>query len=235
MAGGSFTFKQFTIEQDMCAMKVGTDGCLIGAWADFAGCQRVLDVGCGSGLIAIMAAQRSDAHITGVEIDADAARQARSNADNSPWGARIEIVNSDFLSYITRERFDAIVSNPPFFKNSLKCPEERRNAARHDTTLPCASMLRHAASLLVEGGTLSVVIPSDMLAEWCDEALFKGLSPRRIARVHTLPHKQAKRVLLELVKGAHPVPDVTDLILEDRPGEYSKEAKLLMQDFYLKI
>ena len=230
-----FKFKQFTIKQERCAMKVGTDGCLLGAWADIAGSKHILDIGCGSGLIAIMAAQRSGARITAVEIDKEAAAQARENADASPWKERIEIVNADILGYRSSQPFDAIVSNPPFFIGSLKCPDAARTTARHDSTLPCGALMQCAKELLADGGTLSVVIPADICGLWCDEALFKGLSARRILRVRTLPHKQPKRVLVEFIKGVHTQPEIKDFVLEDSPGQYSSEAKELLRDFYIKI
>lgn len=230
-----FQFKQFTIRQERCAMKVGTDGCLLGSWADVSQCSRILDIGTGSGLIAIMCAQRSDATIVGIEIDSEAAAQAAENVALSPWSNRIEIINCDALTYNCTELFDAIVSNPPFFSSSLKCPDKARTCARHDDTLSCPSLLGKASELLRPGGTLSVVLPHDVLDTWCDEALFKGLSARRITRVHTLPHKAAKRVLIEFVKGAHPLPAVDDFILESTPGCYSPEACELLRDFYLKI
>ena len=230
-----FRFKQFTIKQERCAMKVGTDGCLLGAWADISDCNRILDIGCGSGLITIMSAQRSAANIIGVEIDSDAAAQARENADASPWGERIDIINTDILEYKNTQPFDAIVSNPPFFVNSLKCPDSARSTARHDSSLPCSALMQCARELLCDGGTLSVVIPADICGLWCTEALFKGLSARRMTYVRTLPHKQPKRVLIEFTKGVHTQPETTDLILENTPGEYSSEAKELLRDFYLKI
>lgn len=235
MSNTHFTFKQFSIHQERCAMKVGTDGCLLGAWAKLEGCNRVLDIGCGSGLIAIMAAQRCDAQITGVEIDADAAAQAQENVDNTAWAKRIEIINCDIKNYTPKERFDAIVSNPPFFANSLKCPEEKRTQARHSDSLTCEVLMQCAKELLTDTGTLSVVIPTDAVDTWRDEALFKGLSTRRITYVRTLPHKQPKRVLVEFTKCACPQPETEDFILEDSPGIYSHKARTLLKEFYLKI
>lgn len=216
-------------------MKVGTDGCLLGAWADIEHSRNILDIGCGSGLISIMAAQRSNAKITAVEIDGNAATQARENADNSPWGNRIAIVNCDILKFQSDTLFDAIVSNPPFFSGSLKCSETSRTIARHNEMLPCAALMQKAKELLSGRGTFSVVIPSDAANEWCDEALFKGLSPRRITYIHTLPHKPAKRVLIEFIKGAHPTPATSNLILEASPGIYTKEAAEILRDFYIKL
>ena len=230
-----FKFKRFTIEQERCAMKVGTDGCLLGAWANIGNCKRILDIGCGSGLISIMAAQRSAANITGVEIDCEAAIQARVNVERSPWKERIEIINEDILKFQSAELFDAIVSNPPFFMSSLKCPDNARSLARHDASLPCSALMQCAKELLCDGGTLSVIIPADICELWCNEALFKGLSAQRITYVRTLPHKQPKRVLIEFIKGVNTKPAIADFILENKPGEYSEEAIELLRDFYIKI
>lgn len=230
-----FKFKQFTINQERCAMKVGTDGCLLGSWVDLSHTRRLLDIGTGSGLIAIMCAQRCDAQITALEIDSDAAAQAVENSNNSPWGNRIDIINCDALSYNSNELFDTIVSNPPFFNSSLKCPDKARTFARHDDSLSHQDLFKKSAELLIDGGTLSVVIPNNLLDTWCNEALYKGLSTRRITHVHTLAHKPAKRVLIEFVKGAFTTPAINDFILESSPGCYSEEARELLRDFYLKI
>lgn len=231
----TFTFKQFAIHQEHCAMKVGTDGTLLGAWADVENKKRVLDIGCGSGLISIMAAQRSDALITGIEIDADAAAQAKENAAATPWNDRIEIVHTSLQEYTPAIEFDAIVSNPPFFVNSMKCPADKRTTARHSDTLPCPVFMSCTAKLLSENGTLSVVIPFDLCDVWCYEALLKGLYLQRITTVQTLPHKPAKRALLEFGKKNRLTPIRENLILESTPGKYSNEASALLKDFYLKL
>lgn len=231
----TFTFKQFTIHQERCAMKVGTDGTLLGAWADVENRKRVLDIGCGSGLIAIMTAQRSDAQITGIEIDADAASQAKENVESTPWSNRIEIINTSLQEYTADTKFDAIVSNPPFFVNSMKCPAGNRSVARHSDTLPCPVFISCAAKLLSEDGTLSVVIPYDLCDTWCYEALLKGLSLQRMTTIQTLPHKPAKRVLLEFGKKNRLTPEKDNLVLEDTPGKYSIKACEMLKDFYLKL
>ncbi len=235
MSNNHFSFKQFTIEQERCAMKVGTDGCLLGAWADTSNCNKALDVGCGSGLIAIMIAQRCNALVTGLEIDGDAAAQAAENVAASPWKERINIINCDALAYETDEQYDIIVSNPPFFRNSLRNDEAKRSIARHDDTLSCASLMAFAKKMLAPQGRFSVVIPSEQVESWCNEALFKGLSARRISYVRTLPHKPVKRALLEFVKCAHPVPQTNEIVIENRPGEYSNDIKKLLGDFYINL
>lgn len=235
MSNNYFKFKQFIIEQDDCAMKVGTDGCLLGGWFDCRDSRRILDAGCGTGLIAIMAAQRSAAEVVGVEIDAKAAARARKNADNSPWGKRIEIVQCDLLEYNAEAPFDTIVSNPPYFVNSLKCDDTSRSVARHSDTLDCRMFFGKCCGMLSENGHISIVIPCDIFEEWKSAAMEYGLYPTRITFVRTTPKKMPKRVLVEF---GREMPDITleeTLILETSPGEYSDEAKEILQDFYLKL
>ena len=237
MSNNYFKFKHFTIEQSDCAMKVGTDGCLLGAWADIAQSRNILDVGCGSGLIAIMTAQRcSEARITGVELDEDAASQARENAEASPWSERIEIVHKDFLQYVPKEKFDTILSNPPYFTNSMKCPDDKRSKARHDDSLASDALLAHAFELLLEGGKLSVVIPAEQSETWHNQAEVVGLHLTRITFIHTRATAAPKRVLMEFTKGDSTTTlSKRDFILEDKPGKYSEEATRLLQPFYLKL
>ena len=235
MSNNYFKFKRFTIEQENCAMKVGTDGCLLGGWFCCTGSRRILDIGCGTGLISIMAAQRSDAHITGVEIDSTAALQARKNADNSPWSERIEIANCDFLEYETDSRFDTIVSNPPYFVNSMKCDNEARTMARHSDTLDCMMFFKKSTELLADGGSVSIVIPCDILDEWKAAALEQGLHPTRITFIKTTPKKAPKRVLVEFCANNTTKATENTLILETSPGEYSNDAKIILGDFYLKL
>ena len=235
MSNNYFKFKQFTIEQNDCAMKVGTDGCLLGSWFNCCGSKRILDIGCGTGFIAIMAAQRCNATITGVEIDSKAALQARINADNSPWGERIGIVNCDLLEYTDEEQFDAIVSNPPYFVNSLKCDDTSRTLARNSDSLDCKAFFIKCKELLKSDGRVSIVIPCDIMNEWRCAAFEQGLHPTRITYVRTTPKKAPKRVLIEFCFTSQGTDIESTLVLETSPGEYSNEAKGLLHDFYLKL
>ena len=235
MSNNYFKFKRFTIEQENCAMKVGTDGCLLGGWFCCTGSRRILDIGCGTGLISIMAAQRSNAHITGVEIDDTAAVQARKNADNSPWSERIEIANCDFLEYEADDKFDAIVSNPPYFVNSMKCDNEARTMARHSDTLDCRMFFKKSIELLADGGCISIVIPCDILDEWKAAAIEHALYPTRVTFIKTTPRKAPKRVLVEFRAGGNIATTENTLILETSPGEYSDDARDILSQFYLKL
>lgn len=216
-------------------MKVGTDGCLLGAWFNIDDSERILDIGAGTGLISIMAAQRSNAKITGIEIDPIAALKAIENVNNSPWSNRIEIINIDATEYEPTEKFDTIVSNPPYFANSLKCDSKQRTLARHNDSLPPASFFSQAKKMLKPGGTISLILPTDILDEWLCEALFKGFATHRITHIQTTPRKAPKRTMVELRAYTCNSPLTETLILEENPGIYSTEARKLLKDFYLKI
>lgn len=237
MANSFFRFKQFTINQDRCAMKVGTDGCLLGAWADLSNSRNILDVGCGSGLIAIMAAQRCPkATITGIELDKDASMQAQENVSASPWNEHINIVHADFLQYTPTEKFDTILSNPPYFTSSMKCPDDKRTKARHDDSLSSGDLLAHAHELLIDEGKLSVVIPTEQKDVWNNQAIILGLNMTRLTYIHTRLSIAPKRVLLEFTKtNRNTLIKTTTFVLEDEPGKYSEEAIKLLQPFYLKL
>lgn len=217
-------------------MKVGTDGCLLGAWADLSDSRNILDIGCGSGLIALMAAQRCpDATITGIEIDTDAALQATENATSSPWTDRVKIINNDFLTYLPEGKYDTILSNPPYFTNSLKCPDDKRSKARHDDTLTSISLLQHAYEMLSENGKLSIVIPTDQQGVWQEQAESIGYTTKRVTYIHTRANIAPKRVLLEFGKECGITTVTEDFTLEEAPGCFTEEATKLLKPFYLKL
>ena len=233
-----FKFQRFTIHQDQCAMKVGTDGVLLGAWAQ--GGERVLDIGTGTGVIALMMAQRyAEAHVVAVDIDEAAVRQARQNADASPFGDRVEVVLSSIQDYATScslslgeglgevpAHFDSIVCNPPFFVDSLKAPDQQRSLARHADTLPFAELMRAAYRLLSDDGELSVVIPFDYRRRLDDEAFLCGFFPSRVCAVRTKSTKPVRRYLLAYRKRPCPC-------LHDELTIGDTRYQQLTRDFYL--
>lgn len=200
---GNFSFKQFTIEQDLCAMKVGTDGVLLGAWA--AGGDRVLDVGTGTGVIALMMAQRCpEAYVNAIDVDEGAVRQARENVARAGREEHIEVTRIA-VQALARDVdyhgvFDAVVSNPPFFVDALKAPDDRRNMARHADTLTYAELMEAAWHLLNDEGVLSVVVPFDYRQKMEDEATFQGFFLRRVCAVRTKAGEPARRYLLAFRK-----------------------------------
>jgi tRNA1Val (adenine37-N6)-methyltransferase len=224
-----FKFKYFTIWQDRCAMKVGTDGVLLGAWAHRG--SRILDVGTGTGLIALMMAQRSpQAQVVAVDIDEDAVSQAQENVAAARCEDRITVVHSSIQELGKREgyqgTFDVIVSNPPFFIDSLNAPDQQRNMARHADTLTYGELMEAAWKLLSDEGELSVVVPFDYRQRMEDEATFRGFFPSRICAVRTVEGKPAQRYLLAFRK--HPCERVHQ-VMTIGDAEY----KRLTQDFYI--
>lgn len=246
-----FTFKQFTIHQDRCAMKVGTDGVLLGAWARVEHCHHILDVGTGTGLVALMAAQRSKAHIIGIDLDADAVTQAAENAASSPWGERIRIIEADvrrmadtatadlgqefqLTDHDCQLSFDAILCNPPYFENSLKCPDAARTMARHTDTLSFDELARSASHLLDPEGELSVVIPYDRATDMTVSAACYGLFATRQTSVAHIEGGKSKRILMAFSRqGAPHTPET--LYIQDKQRHYTSGYTRLVEDFYLKM
>lgn len=234
-----FTFKQFIINDSHCAMKVGTDGVLLGAWADLTDCQRILDLGCGSGLIALMAAQRNpQALITGVEIDEVAASDALLNVQNSPFASRIAIRCQDATQLAATEgRYDCILSNPPYHQEELLPPSAARAAARHTAGggLTFSALLRTVCNLLDDSNQnarFSLILPAPALNKFKTLATIHGLHLTRCTQVVTRPGKPCKRVLLEFcLHKSTPAND--ELILTAPDGGRSAAYSLLCNDFYL--
>ena len=221
-----FRFKKFVIEQELCAMKVGTDGVLLGAWST--GGSLILDVGTGTGIIAMMMAQRyPQARVTALDIDEGAVRQALHNVAQSPFSDRIRVLQESVQEHAGQSGlYDAIVSNPPFFIDSLNAPDRQRNIARHAETLTYDQLMQAAWRLLTDGGELSVVVPFDYRQRMEDEATFVGFFPSRVCAFRTSARKPAKRFLLAFRK--HPCPcERTEMTLGD------EAYTLLTGEFYL--
>lgn len=235
MANPYFTFKQFTIRHDRCAMKVGTDGVLLGAWTNVKHSHHLLDIGTGTSLIALMLAQRCpQAHITAVDIDAEAIGQALENVQLSPWSDRVEVKLQDICTYTTDRCFDTIVSNPPYFIDSLKCLDDQRNTARHTDTLDAERLLNSVARLLSNDGRFSIILPAEQTDLLIQTACTQGLYPSRKTEVITRPGLPPKRVLMEFQKTKEAL-QTDELIIELERHVYSEEYIALTKDFYLKM
>lgn len=230
-----FKFKRFTVYHDRCAMKVGTDGVLLGAWADVQNARCILDVGTGTGLIALMLAQRSEASIHAVDVDTDAVEQARENVKNSPWADRIDVCLQDIKSFpaVCSKRFDLIVSNPPYFTEAVKCPESRRNAARHTDGLSFSDLLNSVSALLADEGAFSVILPAEAATEFIAQAIRVGLYLTRQVWIHTKPQAVPKRVLMTFKKCSNSVVQAEHLTVEIERHVYSPEFSALVKDYYL--
>lgn len=207
-----FRFKQFTIQDDRCAMKVGTDGTLLGAWAYAEFTQKgqsplckILDIGTGSGLVALMLAQRFlDAQILGIDIEPEAVEQARENFAASPWGERLNAQTIRLQELADKPdmqgRFALVASNPPYFADSLKNPDAGRKTARHTDTLSFEELMVGAAKLLSDEGVLALVLPAEAEQEIVRLAQENGLTPCRLTRVYTRAGKPCKRILVSFRK-----------------------------------
>ena len=234
MSNQYFDFKRFRIEQDRCSMKVGTDGVLLGAWFPMESGFSVLDVGTGTGLVALMAAQRGAGSVTAVEIDPEASQQASENAANSPWKDRISVQCADFTHFTAQSRFDRIVCNPPYFRDSLRCPDAGRNTARHNDSLSYETLARCAAPLLSPDGLLCVVLPFDAVGVFTKCAQAAGLNLCIETDVITAPGKQPKRSLLAYGFGGSMLrKDVLTICGSD--GVETSDYINLVRDFYLKF
>lgn len=231
-----FRFKQFTVYHDRCAMKVGTDGVLLGAWARVDNAQKVLDIGSGSGLISLMLAQRnSHLNVYAIDIDSAAIEQTQYNVQQSPFARRIGFQNISFDAFVkqTDLKFDHIVSNPPFFIDSLKSPDKQRSTARHTDTLPAEDLISNAAKVLAEDGRVSLIYPTEYKEEIYKLAELYGLFVTRLTLVYPTPTSKAKRILVELSK-KESVVEENSLLIEKERHVYSDEFVSLVRDFYLK-
>ena len=240
-----FSFKQFTIEQDRCAMKIGTDGVLLGAWTAINNSMySILDIGSGTGIIALMLAQRSVAeNIEAIELDGDAFEQCTENFENSPWGDRLFCFHAGFDEFVDEyteeepdesELYNLIVSNPPFYSEEVTSGNSARDTARQNTSLPFDELVEGASKLLTKNGSFSTIIPFKEEESFILLASKFDLFPKRITRVKGNPDTEIKRSLLELTF-TQTETIIDDLIIEKERHQYTNAYKELTKDFYLKM
>ena len=239
MAGNTyFQFKQFRIIQEQSAMKVGMDGVLLGAWIDPSGAKRILDIGTGTGLIALMMAQKNQhALIDAIEIDQDAFQEAGMNFGQSDWKERIRIECCDFIEFADRTnlKYDLIVCNPPFFANGLKAPVQNRALARHSDSLPLDVLLSGATSLLRDNGRIALVLPVESLKEIEQLSVSNQLFVSRLCRIKPNPQKPIFRILVELTNTVCEINNECLMIEFEKHHDYTPEYMQLTKDFYLKF
>ncbi len=239
MGGDSFSFKNFTVKQSMSAMKVGTDGIILGAWAEPSGTvDHILDIGAGTGLIALMLAQRfPEARIDGVEIDANAAVEATDNAKASPYGCRVEVKCCDFQNFSAdcARKYELVVSNPPYFDGSYKSTDSQRMAARHRESLPFEELVDGVLRVLCPSqGKFFVILPAVDAGKFIKIAHRRGLYCHSTLEVIPRVGKSVKRVVAEFSTDIATEITVHSLTIMDEL-HYTEEFKSLTSDFYLRF
>lgn len=233
MGSEAFNFRQFSIRHDRCAMKVGTDGVLLGAWAELPCRGTVLDIGTGTGLIALMVAQRRpECKVFGIDIDPDAVLQAKENVAASPFADRVSIFQQDVLSNGYRTPIEGIVCNPPFFSEDILPPDSARATARNASCLPFRELVQKVSSLLVEGGSFSVIIPESEMLTFVGYCIASSLFLSRRTFVRTVARKKPKRVLLTFTKSVRKEVVEGEIVLM-LDGSRSPQYTELCKDFYL--
>lgn len=234
-----FQFKQFSVNQDRCAMKIGTDSVLLGAW-----CQidnnpfSVLDIGAGTGILSLMIAQRSNAEqIDSLEIDENAYEQCVENFENSPWSDRLFCFHAGLDEFIDEpeNEYDLIISNPPFYSEDFKTDNLQRDLARFQDALPFEDLFEAASLLLSENGIFSVIIPYKEETKFVDLAKGYNLFPSKITRVKGTPTTEIKRSLLAFSFSKKEKTSIDELIIETTRHQYTEDYIALTKDFYLKM
>jgi tRNA1Val (adenine37-N6)-methyltransferase len=231
----AFRFKQFQILDDKCAMKVGVDAAVLGAWADVAQAKTILDIGTGSGLIALMLAQRSEAFIHGVEIDHDAAKQAEENVRHSPWSNRVKIEQisvQDFTSSCDL-RFDLLVCNPPYFNNSLLSPAPGRNQARHTGDLSYNDLAGAFKKVTTPRGKCCVILPVPESSLFESIMKIKGFTLSRKLLMYPKPGRPVNRLLMQFEVGSIKLAKEESIYIRSNENSYTEAYKELTKDFYL--
>ena len=238
LRGQGFTFKQFFIAHDRCAMKVGTDGILLGSWAPALQADSVLDIGCGTGLLAVMLAQRTSPTtlIDAVELDTIAAKQAYENVQASPWAARIAVYQADVRHWAPpgRRRYSLIISNPPYYEKGVACSSTEREQARYTTTLSYQALLNCALEWITEQGMFCLVLPVMTADDFIKQAEQSGWHLRLRTEVIETEGRAPHRALLALSLQTGALTETT-LVIRDPNKRYSAAFCQLTRDFYLSM
>ena len=228
-----FQFKEFKIIQEKSAMKVGTDGVLLGSWVSCKNSNEILDIGCGTGLITLMLAQRHlNSTITGIEIDKIASKEARLNINNSDWEERVTIKTTSLQKFNPKIKFDLIASNPPFFYENKS--KKIRDIARHTNTLSFEELIQNSVNLLTEKGILAVIIPKNSEEYFCKTAAIHKLFCNRICYIKGNESSKEKRVMMEFSFSQSKI-KTEHLIIEKSRHQYTDKYIKLCKDFYLNM
>jgi tRNA1Val (adenine37-N6)-methyltransferase len=235
MANSWFQFQQFRVQQDRCAMKISTDAVLLGSIAQCHSPKQILDIGTGTGVIALMLAQRfPEAKVTALEIDPEAAAQADQNFKESPFAERLKLIPNSLQEFSTDTPFDLIVSNPPYFPDHLKSSDPKRNLALHTDSLPFETLLNHACQLLAPTGQFWVILPPRQMGGFCKLAEEVALFPNSKIQIQDTPSKPVHREIVSFskTKGHSSIPTQV-CFLKNEGGSYSAAYQQLISGFLL--
>lgn len=237
MSNNWFQFKQFRIDQGQCAMKVTTDACIQGAWTPLpTQTKRILDIGTGTGLLALMLAQRSEAAlIDAVEYDETAAEQAKENVSHSPWSKRISVRCNDIRNHESREKYDLIICNPPFFDNALLGPQDEKNRARHTIALSKDELAAAIVKHLTPEGHFSILLPVPEYRYWLSVAEAHGLFPEEQLLIRHRPGAEPKRIVAIMGRGSKGTIREHQLAIVQEDSTYTDLFNDLLRPFYLNI
>ncbi|MDO8998344.1 MAG: methyltransferase [Bacteroidota bacterium] len=238
MSSDTFAFKKFSIKQDKCAMKVGTDAVLLGAWVSPNGSKTILDIGTGTGVIALMLAQKSEALVTAIDIDKESTDQAKLNVNESIYSAKIDVKNISIqeLAKTSLQKFDLIVTNPPYFIDSYKSTEATRTVARHSDSLPFEELIDAVTKLLDIKGKFCLILPKTEAGIFRKMAELKGLYLSKLLRIRTKPEKESeKRHLMQFEFKETEFSEATLVIEENESRNYTQDYKDFTKDYYINF
>lgn len=232
-----FRFKQFDLRHGNSSMKVGTDAVLLGAWANVNNSERILDIGTGCGIIALMLAQKNNvAQIDAIDIDKSSVHEAGINFSNSPWNNRLNVFQCSIQSYKPRFKYDHIVSNPPFFTEGTSSPVDQRHSARHMDKLSFLELIIHSELLMVKGGSLSLIIPTSQSENCIDLANSSGLKLSRRLTFYPKKDVVAERSLMTFVKTDQKIITQEETLIHyDELNNWTEDYKILTKEFHLKL
>lgn len=238
MPNDCFEFKQFKIKQDRCAMKVGTDAVLLGAWVNPSDNSTILDIGTGTGVIALMLAQKCNAQITAIDIDKESTAQARQNVSESSYSKNIEVVHVSFQELVKTysDKFSLIITNPPYFIDSLKSSDDTRKIARHTDLLSFEDLLNGVKKLLEPKGKFCLILPKNEAILFNEIAKTKGLYLSKRLRIRTRSEKDSeKRHLMQFEFKESEFSESTLVIEEDSHRNYTQEYKEFTKEYYINF
>lgn len=232
-----FQFKQFNVLDENSAMKVGTDAVVLGAYVNVSNAKSILDIGTGSGIISLMLVQKSSATIDAIDIDLASIQDAEMNFRNSQWGKNLKAIHISLSNFVKQaeKKYDLILSNPPYFVNSLKSTSARKNLSKHTSTLNHEELLSGAKSLITPEGRFSTILPYDQMNSFINLALIEGFFCFNKLIIYPIPNKPANRIILEFSQNRSTHPTEEELSIRDESGNFTDQYKILTKDFYLNF